>query len=106
MNAPAVAQGTAAVPAAFSGLKKMDSMSGALQLPAGLGRFSSRRVAFIRRARIAGVRNMAAELQSLELEPASQGSPLLGMLIQPLTLTEKDFHLLLGLQLGLQRISW
>ncbi|CAM6081888.1 unnamed protein product [Calypogeia fissa] len=78
MSATGVAQSGVAMPAAgLSGLKKVDTMPGALQLPAGLGRFSARKTVQVRRAQIAGVRNMAPELQSLEMEPASKGSPLL-----------------------------
>ena len=65
----------------FSGLKKMDSMPGSLQQAMavelkGTMKVQKSRASRGQRVRVAGVRSMAPELA--EMEPASQGSQLLG----------------------------
>ena len=69
------------VSSSFSSLKKMDSIPGSLQQAMavelrGAGKGQRSRALRGQRVRVAGVRNAAPEL--VELEPASQGSQLLG----------------------------
>lgn len=69
------------IPGSFSSLKKMDSLPGSLQQPMavelkGKVKVQRSRTSRAQRVRVAGVRNMAPEV--VEMEPASQGSQLLG----------------------------
>jgi hypothetical protein len=71
----------AGIASSFSGLKKVDSMPGSLQQAMavelkGKVKVQKSRASRGHRVRVAGVRSMAPEL--VEMEPASQGSQLLG----------------------------
>lgn len=81
MAATSVAM-SAGISSSFSSLKKMDAMPGSLQqaraveLKGVAGKAQRSRASRGQRVRVASVRNVAPEL--VEMEPASQGSQLLG----------------------------
>lgn len=68
---------TASVPSSFTGLKSNDNVTGFTKSMDFIKLSDSQRVRF-RRTRVSVIKNSKSEI--VELQPASEGSPLLGIM--------------------------